>query len=191
MLKPVKITVDWKNAINACDALDPANYQQLSGDWPGVYLHLIYGRASQVVGSYIGKHRISVAARQFEHLNSYVAGEYKLLDVNGGVVFPGNKIIPNSYMDLLTDHLNRMKVFFGELTYPSAPYVGVWADSSEAILQRSPSWNAKGGTHLNFSKEAPIYQMFDRFELIHTGASDALSVFGTTTIWDRVAKTVN
>lgn len=190
MLKPVQITIDWQTPQPAVDALDPGKFPTFGGDWAGVYLHLIYGSHKQVVGSYIGKHQTSVAARQFEHLASYAAGDYNLLDASGQRAFSRGASLPANFTDLVVDHLSRMIVIFGHLVVTPQGHLPSWADASEALLQRSPSWISNGGSRLNFRQEQPSYQMFDRFELVHRGASEALAIFGNSTLWDRVQKTV-
>jgi hypothetical protein len=110
--------------------------------------------------------------------------------VAGHRAFTRGSVLPPDFIDLAADHLSRMTVYFGRLaSTPSGP-LPVWADATEALLQRSPSWHANGGTRLNFRQERPGYQMFDRFKVIHTGALGALAVFGPLTLWDRTQRTV-
>ncbi len=184
MLKPVEIDIRWHAPINAADALDQTKYGSLGGVWPGVYIHLFLGKNHELLGSYIGKHQSSVAWRQFDHFAAYRAGSYSLLDNSGNVVFRGGSRQPANFNTLTLDHLSRMTVMFGEMVSVPGP-LATFADATEGLLHRSPAWKANGGTRLNVGQGSATYQMFDRFELRHTGSPQASVVFGPSTIWER------
>lgn len=190
MLKPVNLILKWHNSQKAIDVFDPESPLSMQFSWPGLYLHVTRTNARMINASYVGKHTVSVVARQWEHFQSIVDGKYHLFDGNGSQTFKAGEPIPSNFIDLIEEHVLHTEVFFGELICCPPGPISNWADAVESLLQRSPSWQKNGGKILNYRKEPAVYQMHDRFEVAHQGATDPCQIFGATTIWDRQQRTV-
>lgn len=189
MLPPVSLSLQWHGPFQAIDAFDPGAQLAAQYDWPGVYLQLTRGPNS-IAASYVGKHSLSVAARQREHFEALAGGQYHLYDRSGTRSFTARSPIPGNFFDLLEEHVNLTEIYFGEIVQaPMTP--ARWVDSTESLLQRSPTWRANGGDILNHRAEAPGYQMHYSFEITHLGSHKMLQLFGSKTIWDRKLKAVS
>ena len=189
-LPPIELELTWAAAVPALVMMDP-DVQDAGGAHPGLYLHVVTGAAGPV-GSYVGKHEVSVRERQFEHLEAYMAGRYNVLDASGSVVHRAGQVASSALASLVDVQLNRTVIYAGVLGGCPPNHFAHLLEAAESLLLHAPRRVLLPNHRLlNSRPGSGKFQAFRRFAVRHLGDPGPHQLLGAATVWDASTRVID
>jgi hypothetical protein len=123
-------------------------------------------------------------ARQQEHFEAVLKGEYNLVAPNGALSFRARSAMPANYEELVVDHYSNMRVYFGSISSEAGAPRDALIDAAAGLLIGSPDRISGCAMDLNGGRPA-AHRSFQGLEARHSGVPEPVGLFGRRTVWDR------